>query len=92
MVYRCSCKLVSTSLIFAAAVGLFFVGLSTGKSEFYYASGSVSVLSLGIFCVITYKMRHAAPIFEAPPQPIRIYTDPGMKRNKSDTNLELIQK
>ena len=76
---------------FATSVALFFAGLGTGMSQFYYASGGVSVVAVIISLYFLFKSRNKVPQFEGPPQLIRVYNDPGMKRNKSDTNLELIE-
>jgi hypothetical protein len=84
-------QLLTIGATFSTAVALFFTGLSTAMHQFYYASGGVSVIAVCISIYFLYKSRKKAPQFEGPPQLIRVYTDPTMKRNKSDSNLELIE-
>ena len=88
---RISKQLATLGATFATAIALFFTGLGTGMPEFYYASAGVSVVAVILSLYFLYLSRNKAPQFEGPPQLVRVYTDPGMKRNKSDSNLELIE-
>jgi hypothetical protein len=55
-----------------------------------YTSGGISGATLLLSIYLFLKDRRRPPPFENPVFPTRLYRDPGMKKNKSDTNLELM--
>jgi hypothetical protein len=76
--------------VFGVGIVLFGTGMVVQSAPLLYSSGGVSALGivLGIWLFVTQGRKQAT--FEAPPAPLRIYRDPSMKRNKSDTDLELM--
>lgn len=67
--------------------GLFITGLLLSMEPLIITGIVLLVLSIVLFCILFWKK--PAPVEESPspnPNPIR-----GMKRNKSDTDLELMQ-
>lgn len=83
-------NIIGILFIFVSAGGLFVTGISTNQIKYIYASACVSFIALIFITYLCYHNRHNN--IELPQQPIHIYHDPtmNMKRNKSDTNLELI--
>ena len=75
--------------IFSVGIGLFTTGLFLDSPPFFISSGCVTFLGVGTslyFCV-----KHRKPLPQQPvPSRTFQYRDPGMKRNKSDTDLTLI--
>jgi hypothetical protein len=76
-------------ILFGIGLVLFLVGMLMKSPEIVYSSIAVSSIGLIISIVMYFKNRKK-PIDFTIPQPPKIYRDPTMKRNKSDTNLELI--
>lgn len=79
-----------TFLLFGSGGIIFIVGMALQSSALLYSSAGVS--SAGIltsFWLCTCCTKKQPVVFEAP-QPLRLYKDPSMKRNKSDTDLQLI--
>lgn len=82
--------IIGALLMFVSAGALFVTGISTNQIPYVYASACVSLVCLIFVAYFCYRYRLNKT--ELPLQPINIYHDPtmNMKRNKSDTNLELI--
>lgn len=79
-----------TFLLFGSGGIIFIVGMALQSSALLYSSAGVSsagILTSVWLCTCCNK---AQPIVFEAPQPLRLYKDPGMKRNKSDTDLQLI--
>ena len=76
--------------LFGVSGALLIAGITTQASWMFYASGGFSVVGLASACYVCVRDRPRQIVFEAPAFPPRLYKDPGMKKNKSDTNLELM--
>jgi len=81
-------EIAVVATIYSVGIGLFTTGLFLDSTPFYISSGCVT--SLGTMALLSFCLKHKKPL----PQPITSHTfqyrDPGMKRNKSDTDLSLI--
>lgn len=79
------------TLGFFGAGGSFLIaGIVTQSSVLTYTSIGVSSLGLALACYLCARDRRRLPTFENPAYAPRLYNMPGMKKNKSDTDLELI--
>lgn len=76
-------------ILFGIGVVLFLVGMLIKSPEIIYSSIGISLVGLIISIFLCFKNRKAPIEFTIQQQP-KIYRDPTMKRNKSDTDLELI--
>ncbi len=65
-------------------------GIVTQNSTLMYGSGGFSGAGILLSLYLCFKDRRAPVVFENPVFVPRIYKEPGMKKNKSDTNLELM--
>jgi hypothetical protein len=83
---------VSGVTLIVVGAGVFGAGMLTRLAAVYYSGiGIMSVaLSLIVYLLCTLRRNVPAMEFPAPAFPPYIYTTPGMKRNKSDTSLELM--
>jgi hypothetical protein len=88
-----------TTRISVSSAGLLIIGATVFGTGILLQEPAATYSGIGAmstaFAMITYlvcTVRRNAPIpeFPAPPQPLYVYTIPGMKRNKSDTSLELM--
>ncbi len=92
------CDKRTTILSAAAAIFMvsgataFGVGFFVHSPEAIYSGlGGIGAAFLQItYLVCTLRRYPPVPAFPAPPQPLYVYTTPGMKRNKSDTSRELM--
>ena len=82
--------IVITLSLFGIGGGLLAAGVLLQSSTFMFSSGGVSGAGLIFSAYLCFQYRKLPPSFEPPAAPPRIYRDPSMKRNKSDTDLQLI--
>lgn len=85
-----SVRLIAVASLFGVGGALLIAGLAAELSELFYASGAVSGTGLILSIYLCVKERPKDRVFESPIFAPRIYKEPGMKKNKSDTNLELM--
>jgi hypothetical protein len=86
-----SLHLVSVFGLFGVGGSILIAGIVTQMSLLMYISGAFSGAGILLSIYLCIRERSRARTYEPqPPQPRRIYRDPGMKKNKSDTNLELM--
>ena len=76
--------------LFGVGIALFGTGMATQSAPILYSSAGVSTTGIVAGFILYFRQRRPAPSFEGPQQPQRVYRDPSMKRNKSDTDLQLI--
>ena len=76
-------------MLFSFAFGLFVGGLATGLLPMIYVSIGISVCGIATAFYIYFKHRNQDN--HVGNTVIYVYKDPNMKRNKSETNLDLIQ-
>ncbi len=76
-------------ILFGIGVVLFLVGMLIKSPEIVYSSIGISLVGLIISIFLCFKNRKP-PIEFTIQHPAKVYRDPTMKRNKSDTDLELI--
>ena len=78
-------------ILMLIGVLLLIFGIVYQMSNLFYVSGVFSFS--GIVLTIYLCIKHKKPnvVFNPLDIPPKIYKDPTMKRNKSDTNLELMQ-
>ena len=79
------------SLVVVGA-GVFGTGMLTRDPAVYYSGIGLMSVALTIVAYLLCTVRRTAPTteFPAPVFPPYVYTTPGMKRNRSDTSLELM--
>ena len=85
------------SSLFLVILGLFstggcimIAGIVTQSSTIMYVSAGVSSVGILLSVYFCVRDRRQPAVFENPVFPPRLYSTPGMKKNKSDTNLELM--
>jgi hypothetical protein len=83
-------RLLVVFSLFGAGGALFIAGMAAQMSALLYSSGAVSGAGLFLSIYLFVKERPKIYVFESPLFPPRIYNEPSMKKNKSDTNLELM--
>jgi hypothetical protein len=82
--------LLSVLFFFGLGGSCLIAGIVTESAPLMYSSGAFSFVGILISCYLLWPRRTPSlqtPSFVAPP---RIYRNPAMKKNKSDTNLELM--
>jgi hypothetical protein len=82
--------LASVLCLFGVGIALFGAGMATQSAPILYSSAGVSTTGIVAGIIMYFRQRRPQPTFDGPQQPQRVYRDPGMKRNKSDTDLQLI--
>ncbi len=65
-------------------------GIVTQMPSLMYSSAGVTSSGLMLSIYLYAKQRRKEAVFEVQNYIQRVYRDPGMKKNKSDTNLELM--
>ena len=83
-------RLLAVASLFGVGGVLLIAGLAAEMSELFYGSGAVSGSGIILSIYLCIKDRPKDRVFESPIFAPRIYKEPGMKKNKSDTNLELM--
>jgi len=85
-----STHLLSILFFFGLGGSCLIAGIVTESASLLYSSGAFSLVGVLISCYLLWPRR--TPSLQTPSlvaQP-RIYRNPAMKKNKSDTNLELM--
>jgi hypothetical protein len=77
---------------FGVGGGILTAGIVTQSSSLMYGSTGFTGAGLLLMIYLCVRERWTPPTltFESPLFNPRIYKEPGMKKNKSDTNLELM--
>jgi hypothetical protein len=76
--------------LFGVGGALLTAGILNQMTSFMYSSYAFSSAGIGLSVYLCFKDCRRQPQFEPPTFQPRLYRDPGMKKNKSDTNLELM--
>ncbi len=82
--------LLGVFALFGVGGCLLIAGIVAQNSSLLYGSGGISGVGLIVSVYLCARDRRGPSTFETPVFPPRVYKDPGMKKNKSDTNLELM--
>lgn len=82
--------IVCVLTLFGIGGSLLIAGITLEMPALLYSSGGLSAFALAVSCYICARDKPRQLVFEAPAFPPRLHRDPGMKKNKSDTNLELM--
>ena len=78
--------------LFTVGGSVLIAGIVTQSTTLFYTSGAISGVGILFSVALCVHERWRPPTltFESPLFNPRIYKEPGMKKNKSDTNLELM--
>ena len=90
MFHKKALPFAATFLLLGTGGVLFIVGMALQSPVLLYSSAGVSGAGLITGMWLCTCCTKKPVVFEAPPQQPRLYKDPSMKRNKSDTDLQLI--
>jgi hypothetical protein len=85
-----SLPIVCALTLFGIGGSLLISGITLGMPVLLYSSGGFSAAAVAFTCYICARDKPRQLVFETPTFPPRLYNDPGMKKSKSDSNLELM--
>ena len=87
---RVPTHLLTVFALFGIGGAVLVAGIVTQNASLMYGSGGFSGAGILLSVYLCFKDRRAPVVFVNPAFAPRLYKDPGMKKNKSDTNLELM--
>ena len=87
---RVPIHLLTVFTLFGIGGAVLATGIVMKNSALMYGSGGFSSAGILLSVYLCFKDRRPPTVFENPAFAPRLYKEPGMKKNKSDTNLELM--